>query len=400
LIVMTAQVLSGKRVVDIATLAAGPWIACYLGEFGADVIKVEQPGIGDHQRRWGSKKDGEPIFWKSIARNKRSITLDLRKPRGAAVLRRLLATADVLVENFRPGTLERWGLAPESLRKVNPGLIIVRVTGFGQTGPYRERPGFGTLAEAMSGFSHMTGAADGPPTLPGLPLADGVAGLTGAFAVMLALYHRDAGGGEGQVIDISLYEPLLRLMEPSLLDWDQLHHNLTRTGNSIPHVAPRNAYVCADGQWVALSASAQSIFERLAQAIGRPELLDDVRFATNDVRVANTEALDEIIAGWMVEHTRPEVLSLMEEAEVALAPIYDLPSVYADPHFRARQSFVEVHDPVLGPMHLVDVAPKLSATPGRVRHTGPALGQHNAEVLAELGLTPEEVELVVAEGLS
>ncbi|HAF20104.1 MAG TPA: CoA transferase [Chloroflexi bacterium] len=397
---MTAQVLSGKRVVDIATLAAGPWIACYLGEFGADVIKVEQPGIGDHQRRWGSKKDGEPIFWKSIARNKRSITLDLRKPRGAAVLRRLLATADVLVENFRPGTLERWGLAPESLRKVNPGLIIVRVTGFGQTGPYRERPGFGTLAEAMSGFSHMTGAADGPPTLPGLPLADGVAGLTGAFAVMLALYHRDAGGGEGQVIDISLYEPLLRLMEPSLLDWDQLHHNLTRTGNSIPHVAPRNAYVCADGQWVALSASAQSIFERLAQAIGRPELLDDVRFATNDVRVANTEALDEIIAGWMVEHTRPEVLSLMEEAEVALAPIYDLPSVYADPHFRARQSFVEVHDPVLGPMHLVDVAPKLSATPGRVRHTGPALGQHNAEVLAELGLTPEEVELVVAEGLS
>ncbi|HAC46661.1 MAG TPA: CoA transferase, partial [Chloroflexi bacterium] len=390
----------GKRVVDIATLAAGPWIACYLGEFGADVIKVEQPGIGDHQRRWGSKKDGEPIFWKSIARNKRSITLDLRKPRGAAVLRRLLATADVLVENFRPGTLERWGLAPESLRKVNPGLIIVRVTGFGQTGPYRERPGFGTLAEAMSGFSHMTGAADGPPTLPGLPLADGVAGLTGAFAVMLALYHRDAGGGEGQVIDISLYEPLLRLMEPSLLDWDQLHHNLTRTGNSIPHVAPRNAYVCADGQWVALSASAQSIFERLAQAIGRPELLDDVRFATNDVRVANTEALDEIIAGWMVEHTRPEVLSLMEEAEVALAPIYDLPSVYADPHFRARQSFVEVHDPVLGPMHLVDVAPKLSATPGRVRHTGPALGQHNAEVLAELGLTPEEVELVVAEGLS
>lgn len=397
---MTAQVLAGKRVVDIATLAAGPWIACYLGEFGADVIKVEQPGIGDHQRRWGSKKDGEPIFWKSIARNKRSITLDLRKPRGAAVLRRLLATADVLVENFRPGTLERWGLAPESLRKVNPGLIIVRVTGFGQTGPYRERPGFGTLAEAMSGFSHMTGAADGPPTLPGLPLADGVAGLTGAFAVMLALYHRDAGGGEGQVIDISLYEPLLRLMEPSLLDWDQLQHNLTRTGNSIPHVAPRNVYVCADGQWVALSASAQSIFERLVRAIGRPELLHDLRFATNDVRVANTDALDEIIAGWMVEHTRPEVLSLMEEAEVALAPIYDLPSVYADPHFRARQSFVEVHDPVLGPMHLVDVAPKLSATPGRVRHTGPALGQHNAEVFAELGLTPEEVELVVAEGLS
>lgn len=392
--------LAGKRVIDIATLAAGPWIACYLGEFGADVIKVEQPGIGDHQRRWGSKKSGEPIFWKSLARNKRSITLDLRKPRGAAVLRRLLATADVLVENFRPGTLERWGLGPDTLRKVNPGLIIVRVTGFGQTGPYRDRPGFGTLAEAMSGFSHMTGAADGPPTLPGLPLADGVAGLTGAFAVMLALYHRDAGGGEGQVIDLSLYEPLLRLMEPSLLDWDQLQHNLTRTGNSIPHVAPRNCYVCADGQWVALSASAQSIFERLMQAIGRPELLHDARFATNDVRVANIEALDEIIAGWMVEHARPEVLSLMEEAEVALAPVYDLPSVYADPHFRARQSFVEVHDPVLGPMHMVDVAPKLSATPGRVRHTGPTLGQHNAEVLTELGLTPEEVEQVVVEGLA
>lgn len=395
----TALPLDGVRVIDIATLAAGPWMACYLGEFGADVIKVEQPGIGDHQRRWGTKKDGEPLFWKSIARNKRSVTLNLRRPRGADLLKGLLATADVLVENFRPGTLERWGLAPEVLHEVNPGLVIARVTGFGQTGPYRERPGFGTLAEGLSGFSHLTGQADGPPTLPNLPLADGVAGLTGAYAVMLALYHRDAHGGAGQVIDLSLCEPLMRLMEPSLLDWDQLGLNGTRTGNRTTHVAPRNAYECGDGTWVALSASAQSIFERLAHAIGRPELIDDPRFASNDGRVANVEALDAVIAEWMGGRTRPEVLAVMEREEVAVGPIYDVASVYADPHFQERGSFVEVEDPELGPMHMVDVVPRLSATPGRVRTTGPKLGQHSDEVLAELGVDAEELDRLRAEGV-
>ena len=394
---MNDQVLSGRRVIDIATLMAGPWIAQKLGDFGADVIKVEQPGTGDHQRRWGSKKDGEPIYWKSISRNKRSVTLDLRKPAGAGVLKRLVADADVLIENFRPGTLERWGLGPDVLHAINPGLVIARVTGFGQTGPYRERPGFGTVAEGMSGFSHLTGAADGPPTLPSMPLADGVAGLTGAFAVMLALYHRDANGGGGQVIDVSLCESLLPLMEPSLLEWDQLGTNLGRTGNTLSHVAPRTAYQCSDGEWVALSASAQSIFERLALAIDRPEMVDDPRFRSNAERVKNIEALDAIVGEWMASHPRVEALRRMDEAEVAVGPIYDLPSVYGDPHFQARESFIPVEDPHLGTMRLVNVTPRLSKTPGRIRSTGPSLGQHNAEVFAELGLTPDEISGVLEE---
>ena len=397
---MTKQVLAGKRVIDVATLMAGPWIAQKLGDFGADVIKVEQPGTGDHQRRWGSKKMGEPIYWKSIARNKRSVTLDLRKPAGAAVMKRLIAGADVLIENFRPGTLERWGLGPEVLHEINPGLIIARVTGFGQTGPYRARPGFGTVAEGMSGFSHVTGAADGPPTLPSMPLADGVAGLTGAFAVMLALYHRDAGGGGGQVIDISLCESLLPLMEPSLLEWDQLGISLGRTGNTLSHVAPRTAYRCSDGEWVALSASAQSIFERLALAIDRSDLIDDPRFATNDARVLHIEALDAIVGEWMASRPRTEVLHLMDQSEVAVGPIYDLPSVYADPHFQARESFTPVVDERLGTMRLVNVTPRLSKTPGRILRTGPGLGEHNAEVFAELGLSAEEVESVLQESKS
>ena len=397
---MSAEVLAGKRVIDVATLMAGPWIAQKLGDFGADVIKVEQPGVGDHQRRWGSRKNGEPIYWKSIARNKRSVVLDLRRPAGAAALRKLVAGADVLIESFRPGTLERWGLGPDLLLGLNPGLVIARVTGFGQTGPYRDRPGFGTVAEGMSGFSHLTGAADGPPTLPSMPLADGVAGLTGAFAVMLALYHRDVNGGGGQVIDISLTESLLPLMEPSLLEWDQLGISLGRTGNTLSHVAPRTAYKCSDGEWVALSASAQSIFERLALAIDRPDLVDDPRFRSNADRVRNIAAVDEIIGDWMASHSRAEALRRMDEAEVAVGPIYDLPGVYGDPHFQNRESFTRVTDPDLGPMRLVSVAPRFSKTPGRIRSTGPALGQHDVEVFAELGLTPEEIEALTAESRS
>jgi crotonobetainyl-CoA:carnitine CoA-transferase CaiB-like acyl-CoA transferase len=391
------EVLAGKRVVDIATLMAGPWAAQYLGDFGADVIKVEQPGIGDHQRRWGSQKNDEPLFWKSISRNKRSITLDLHTEPGSGVLKKLLADADVLIENFRPGTLERWGLGPDVLLEINPRLIIARVTGYGQTGPYRERPGFGTVAEGMSGFSHVTGQADGPPTLPSMPLADGIAGLTGALAVMLALYHRDANGGQGQVIDLSLCESLLPLMGPALLDWDQLGVSARRTGNTLNQVAPRSAYECGDGQWVALSASSQSIFERLARAMQMPELSSDPRFVDNQARVRHIDHLEAIIGGWMLTRPRSEVLAIMEAAEVAVGPIYDIPSVFADAQFQARGSFVTVEDPVLGPMRLVNVAPRLSKTPGRIRHTGPALGEHNAEVFRELGLDESEVELVLAE---
>lgn len=388
----TALPLSGVRILDIATMAAAPWAAAYLAEFGADVIKVEYPEVGDHQRRWGTPKQGEGLFWKSIARNKRSITLNLNTPRGHDLLLQLAATADVLIENFRPGTLERWGLGMDVLHATNPRLIVLRVTGFGQTGPYISRPGFGTLAEALSGVAFMTGQPDGPPTLPNMALGDGVAGITGAYAVMLALYHRDAHGGSGQVIDLSLCEPLLRLMEPALLDYDQLGIARQRVGNRSDHVAPRNTYRCADGLWIAVAASAQPIFEHLMVAIGHPELLQDPRFTRNADRLEHAAELDEFISAWIGQRPRAEVLRHFQQSEVAAAPIYDVPDIFADPQYQARQSLVEVTDPQLGPMRLVNVVPRLSATPGRITSTGPTLGQHNAEIYGELGLTAEDMQ--------
>lgn len=391
--------LTGIKVLDIATMMAAPWAAAYLAEFGADVIKVEQPRIGDPQRHWGMPKKGIGIFWKSISRNKRSITLNLGKPRGAEIFKRLVAETDVVIENFRPGTLERWGIAYETLRELNPRLVMLRLSGFGQNGPYKARPGFGTLAESLSGFAHLTGEADGPPTLPNLPLADGLAGVTAAFAIMLALYHRDAHGGNGQMIDISLCEPLLRLIEPTLLDFDQLGIARGRVGNRSDHVAPRNTYLCADGRWIAISASAPSIFERLMVAIGRPELRTDPRFNSNPARLAHIEELEAIINGWIGIREREEVLAALEQAEVAVAPINDIPDIFANEHFRVRESFTDVSDPDFGTMHMVNVVPRLSETPGRVFTTGPHLGQHNQEVYSQLGLEDQELEQLVKDNI-
>lgn len=391
--------LQGVRVLDIATMAAAPWAAAYLAEFGADVLKVEAPVVGDHQRRWGTPKNGEGLSWKSMARNKRSVTLNLGKPKGAELFKRLVADADVVIENFRPGTLERWGIGYETLQAINPRLVLLRVTGFGQTGPYRERPGFGTLAESLTGFASLNGHPDGPPTLPNMPLADGVAGVMGAYAVMLALYWRDAQGGTGQQIDLSLCEPLLRLIEPSLLDYDQFGIVRGRIGNRSDHVAPRNSYICGDGRWLSISASAQSIFERLMDAIGRPELRTDPRFSVNAARVKNVDELDEIIGAWIRQWPRDEALRLLQAAQVAAAPIYDIAEVFADPQFQARQSLVEITDPQLGVMRMVNVAPRFSATPGEVRTTGPALGAHNSEVYGRLGLSEDDLEALRQEGV-
>ncbi|HEV2581997.1 MAG TPA: CoA transferase [Ktedonobacteraceae bacterium] len=391
--------LAGIRVLDIATMAAAPWAAAYLGEFGADVIKVEQPRIGDPQRHWGTPKEGTGIFWKSISRNKRSITLNLGKPRGAEIFKRLVAETDVVIENFRPGTLERWGIGYDVLRDINPRLVMLRLTGFGQKGPYSARPGFGTLAESLSGFAHLTGQPDGPPTLPNLPLADGLAGVTASFAIMLALYYRDARGGSGQMIDLSLCEPLLRLIEPTLLDFDQLGVARGRIGNRSDHVAPRNTYLCADGRWIAISASAPSIFERLMVAIGRPELRSDPRFSVNAARLAHIDELEAIINGWIGARGREEVLAALEQAQVAAAPINDVPDIFANEHFQARESFMEITDPDLGTMRLVNVVPRLSETPGRVLTTGPALGQHNQEIYHQLGLEDQDLEQLAGEGV-
>lgn len=391
--------LEGIRVLDIATLMAAPWAASYLGEFGADVIKIEKPGTGDHQRSWGTKKHGQPLMWKSLSRNKRSVTLDLRRPRGAEIFKDLVRTADVLIENFRPGTLERWGLGPDILLEINPRLVILRVTGWGQTGPYSGRPGFGTLAEAFSGFSHMVGEPDGPPTLPNLPLADGLGGVSGAFAVMVALFGRDHNSGRGQVIDLSLFEPLVRLLEAFTLDYDQLGLAGVRSGNRSVHVAPRNAYRCSDGKWVALSASAQSIYERLAEAMGRPDLITDPKFKSNDDRIEHADELDAEVAAWFEAHTRDEVLRVMEEGAVAVGVVNEIPDLFNDPHYAARKTLVEVEDPDLGCIRLVAPVPRFSLTPGRVRSTGPTLGAHTEEVLREMGIDPAELGRLRQEGV-
>ena len=381
--------LDGVRVLDLATMMAAPAAAAYLAEFGADVIKVEKPKEGDPQRRWGTRKAGESIFWKSISRNKRSLTLDLRTPRGAEILGLLVRRTDVVIANFRPGTLDSWGIGYGWMAAANPGVILLEISGFGQGGPLARRPGFGTLAEARSGFAHLTGQPEGPPTLPNMGLADGVAGIMGAFAVMLALRARERGDGLGQRIDLSLCDSVLRLIEPSLLDWSQLGIAGQRTGSRSVHVAPRNVYRCRDGNWVALSASTPSIARRVFAAIGRPELADDPRFADNAARLENVDELDSVIGEWIGRHDAPEVIEIMERAEAAVGPVQDIPQIHQDPSFRERPSFVEVEDPNFGPMRLVDVVPKLSRTPGMVRATGPALGQHTKEILGELGLLAE-----------
>ncbi len=380
------QPLAGIRVLDLATMIAAPAAAGYLAEFGADVIKVEKPGEGDPQRKWGTSKGGVALYWKSLSRNKRSLTLDLRVPEGAEILKRLVEKADVVISNFRPGTLERWALGYDTLARINPGLVLLEVSGFGREGSLARRPGFGTLAEARSGFAHLNGQPDGPPTLPNMGLADQFSGVMGAFAVMLALYHRDRTDGRGQRVDLSLCDPILRLIEPSLLDWDQLGISGLRTGSRSVHVAPRNVYRCGDGRWVALSASTPAIVRRVFVAIGRPELADDPRFSDNAARLENVDELDRLIGDWIGTRPATEVIDIMERAEAAVGPVHDIPDVLADESLEDRAALVTVPDPDLGAMRLVNVVPRLSRTPGQVVSTGPRLGEHTRELLAELGL--------------
>ena len=384
--------LEGVKVVDIATLGAGPWLATRLADFGAEVVKVEHPSAGDPMRLLGWFDEGVPLWWKIDARNKRCITADLKQPVGQDIVKRLARDADVLVENFRPGTLERWGLGYPELSKENPGLIMVRVTGWGQDGPYADRPGFGTLAEAISGWAHLNGFPENPPTLPPMGLGDAVTSVLGAFATMVALYHRDARGGEGQIVDLAIYESLFSLIGQQVILYDRLGVIPQRMGNSFPFVAPRNVYGTKDGRYVALAASTPSIFERVAQAIDRPELVDDPRFRDNGVRLEHRDELDEIIADWMGERTQQEVIDVFERHEAAIAPVYDISQIFEDPHYEARRAIVTVDDPELGPTRTADVFPRLTGTPGAVRHLGPRPGADTDEVLAELGYTSKQIE--------
>lgn len=396
----TAPPLSGLRVLDLATMMAAPWSATFLADYGADVIKVEHPRTGDHARAFGLSKDGEPVFWKTLSRNKRSLTLDLKHPAGQEILKRLVRDYDVLIENFRPGVLEAWGIGYDVLSKANERLIMLSVTGYGQEGPYAPRAGFGTLIEAMSGFAYSNGHPDGPPTLPAIPLADGVAGAFGALAVMTAVYERDVqDSGRGQHIDMSLFEPLARLMEGHVLEYSALGIVRQRLGNRSLTSAPRNAYKTKDDKWVALSASAQPVFERLMRALGRDDLIDNPRYKTNHERIEHAEELDALIGTWIAERSRDEVIAVLSDSGAAVGPIYDIAELLEDPHVKARGSFETHHDPILGDITVPSVVAKFSRTPGRVRHLGPTKGASTRKVLEELGYSAAEVAKLQAEGV-
>jgi len=391
--------LSDVRVLDIASFMAAPMAAMWLGDFGADVVKVEHPN-GDPIRSWGNAKNGVPLFWKMVGRNKRSIGIDLHEAAGQALLLDLCTTADVVVENFRPGTLERWNLGYDRMRERNPALVLLSVSAFGQTGPYSSRAGFGTLAEAMSGYADITGQLDGPPTLPSFALADSITGLCGAYAVMVALHERALGSGEGQRIDLALYEPLLTVLSHIFVDYDQLGLIAERLGSRLPLAAPRNVFRTLDETWVAMSCSAQSVFERACAVIGREDLIQDERFVTNRSRIENVDQIERYFAEWIGQKTEEEVLRQFTDAGAAIAPVYTVADVFKDPHFQARENIVAVEDAELGTIRMQNVTPKLSRTPGEIRHAGPRNGEHAEEVLREwLGLAPEAIQRLRSAGV-
>ncbi|MBI3128055.1 MAG: CoA transferase [Candidatus Tectomicrobia bacterium] len=385
--------LDGVRVLDLTRLVSGGLFGMLLADAGAEVAKVEAPGRGDTLRAWS------PAWWKVYGRGKKSLTLDLGRPAGREALRALAAKADLLAENFFAGKLESWGLGPGALLAINPRLVILRISGWGQEGPYRDRPGFGTMVEGMSGFASMNGFPDSPPLLPPFPLADMTAALYGVAAAMFALYHRDARGGGGQVIDLALHEPLFSILGPLAADFLLHGKKRARTGNRSLTSAPRNLYPARDGRWIALAASTQPMAERLFRAIGREDLIADPRFADNAARVAHAGELDAILAGEIARRTCAENLARFEAGGVTASPVYDIEDVLADPHFQARELVRHVPDPDYGAVPMQGAFPRMSGTPLGIRWTGPALGAHTGEVLSSwLGWDAERVEALRREG--
>lgn len=384
--------LEGIKVLDISTILAGPLVAQILGDFGAEVIKIEHPTKPDGMRGHGLDKDGHPLWWTMISRNKRTMTLNLGNAQGGAIFRRLAAEADVVVENFRPGTLERWGLGYDVLSELNPGLILLRVTGFGQTGPYAARPAFGTLVESMSGFAHLTGEADGPPTLPAFGLADSLAGIAGSSAVSMALLHRTNNGGKGQQIDLDLLSPIMAAVGPGVIYADQLGIDQERTGNRSSNNAPRNLYKTADGHWLAISTSANSIAERVLVLVGHPEVLDEPWFATGRQRAAHADLLDEYVGGWIAERTKDVVIDEFEKAGAAVAPVYKPSDLLSDPQVNAIEMVTTVEDDDLGPVRMQNVMWRMGGSPGRIRYTGRKHGADTDQVLTEIGCSADEIE--------
>ncbi|MET0902755.1 MAG: CoA transferase [Acidimicrobiales bacterium] len=391
--------LEGVRVVEAASLAAGPMAGAALAEFGAEVIKVEPPGAGDPMRTWGNRRKGIGLAWKSVSRNKRCVTLDLRQTDGQQLFHGLLAVSDVLIVGNRPSALERWGIDYESVHARHPRLVMLHITGYGRGGPKSDRPGYGTLAEAMSGFAHVVGQPDGPPTLPPFMLADGVASLAATYAVMMALYHRDLHGGEGQLVDVNLIEPLARLIETSTLSFDQLGVSPTRVGNRLDASAPRNAYRTADDRWLAISSASPTIAVRVFRAIDRPDLAENPDYVDPIRRQERAVELDELVERWVRQRSLDEAMAVFEAAEVTAAPVYDAEQLRADEHLQARGTFVKVDDPDLGAVTVQAPVVQLSDTPGRVDHLGRSLGADNDAVYGDLlGLEPDRLVALRASG--
>jgi crotonobetainyl-CoA:carnitine CoA-transferase CaiB-like acyl-CoA transferase len=391
--------LAGLRVLDISNVVAGPFASTMLADLGAEVLKAEMPGEGDALRRLAPHKDGVPLWWKVTNRNKRGITLDLRKVEGKALLGRLVAEYDVLVENFRTGTLDEWGITRDWLQGINPRLTILRVTGFGQTGPYRRKPGFARVFEAMSGFTRMCGEEGGTPLHLGYPISDAVGGLFGAIGILAELYRlKHDPTARGQEIDCAVTEAMMRTLDFLAIEYDQLGTVRTQSGNRSQYAAPGNIYATADGKWASIAASTQSIYERFCAALDLAHLVSDPRFIDNPSRVQNWREIDAIVGDAISRLTLDELGARLMKAQVGFSPIYDASDIFADPHFVARGTIVKVADEELGEVRMQCVVPRFSETPVSVRRTGPSLGQHNDEVFGALGLSAEEIARLRAAG--
>ena len=389
--------LANIKVVELGTLIAGPYCARLLAEFGAEVVKIETPGEGDPLRKWRKLHEGNSLWWYAQARNKKSVAVNLREPEGQEIVRRLAAGADIVIENFRPGTMEKWGLGYEALSKENPGLVMVRISGFGQTGPYKDRPGFGAIGESMGGMRYITGYPDRAPVRVGISIGDSLAAMFGAIGALCAVHQR-AATGRGQVVDVALYEAVFAMMESMLPEYGLGGYVRERSGASLPGIVPSNTYPCRDGKYVVIGANADSIFKRLMRAIGRADLADDPALAANDGRVKRTEELDRVIGEWTSRHDLDTVLEILDKAEVPSGRIYSIADIAADLHYQAR-GMIERHKLGEKDLLLPGVVPKLSDTPGGTRWIGPKLGEHTGEVLAGLGYTEGEIAAMKERGV-
>jgi crotonobetainyl-CoA:carnitine CoA-transferase CaiB-like acyl-CoA transferase len=390
---LTSGPLSGIRVIEMGAFIAGPYCGQLLGDLGADIVKIEQPSGGDAMRQWGAHPDnGVSLWWPVIGRNKRSMTINLREPKGQALARRLVDGADVLIENFRPGTLEGWGLSPDQLRETNPKLIVARVSGYGQTGPLRDRPGFAAVAEAAAGLRYLTGFPDRAPTRVGISIGDSLAGIFAALGVISSLYARDASGaGRGQDVDAAITESVLAVMESVISECSATGRSRERAGVILPGIAPSNIYPTADKSWVIIAANADALFARLARIMGQPELASDPRYSTHGARGRNQLELDELIVRWTRQRERDSLIEVLAEAGVPAGPVNDAASVLANQHFRQREAIVDIDNREFGRIAMQGIVPKLSQTPGAIRWAGPGLGEHTDAVCGELGLSAEEI---------